>query len=315
MVCYVPQHGLEVANIPLRLRIHDTQEWYDQYQEFAVNDLQKFFDKYLRGIDNGWELTPKVRHSLLGYNCPSIVNRAETSYPPSYVKHSTFFLDCSNGTLQKDEPQPSSSMRYLADSWDDDGAHFSLKFHDYTELIGFSRVKLYMSCSENDDMDVYVILRKLDRDGKALLHINIPLESLPQGTTEADVPDVNVFKYVGPGGRLRASHRKIEPDPHLSREQSLMLAPGDIWHPHDREEKIPPGEVTCLEIAIWPGGMIFQAGESMRLEIKGHEATLPEFPAMKQVPKNLNRGYHVIHSGPDYPSMITLPLVFDRKPT
>lgn len=277
--------------------------------------MQKFFDKYLRGIDNGWELRPKVQHSLLGYNCPSIVNREETTYPPSYVKHNTFFLDCGNGTLQKDGPQLSSSMRYLADSWDDDGAHFSLKFHDYTELIGFSRVKLYMSCSENDDMDVYVILRKLDRDGNALLHVNIPFESLPQGTTEADVPDVNVFKYVGPGGRLRASHRKIEPDPHLSQEQSLMLAPGDVWHPHDREEKILPGEVTCLEIAIWPGGMIFQAGESIRLEIKGHEPTLPEFPAMKRVPKNLNRGYHVVHSGADYPSAITLPLVFDGKPT
>jgi predicted acyl esterase len=246
---------------------------------------------------------------LLGYNCPSVVDRAETSYPPSYVKHNSFFLDCANGTLRDGEPTASASLKYLADSWDDDGAHFSLKFHDYTELIGFSKVKLYMSCPDTDDMDVYVILRKLDQDGNHLLHINIPLDSFPSGTTEDDVPNANIFKYVGPGGRLRASHRRIEPDPHLSHEQSLMIAPGNVWHPHDREEKIPPGQVTCLEIAIWPGGMVFQAGESIRLEIKGHEATLPEFPALERAPTNLNLGYHIVHSGPDYPSSIVLPLV------
>lgn len=252
---------------------------------------------------------------MLGFNIPSVLDRVETSYPPDYVQHNTFFLDCANRALQDCEAKVSSSTKYLSDSWDDDGAHFTLKFQDYTELIGFSRVKVYMSCADTDDMDVYVIIRKLDREGKPLLHINIPLDAFPSGTTEADVPHVNIFKYVGPGSRLRASHRRIEPDPNLSPEQSQMIAPGDVWHPHDREEKIPPGEVVCLEIAIWPGGMIFEAGESIRLEIKGHEATLPEFPALERVPTNLNHGYHIVHSGPEYPSSVVLPLVSGKRST
>lgn len=192
--------------------------------------------------------------------------------------------------------------------------HFSYKFDRYTELIGFSKVKLFMSCAGNDDMDVYVVLRKLDQNGQPLLHINIPLRDLPAGTTEKDVPDVNIFKYVGPNGRLRASHRRIEQEPWLSQEQSAMMYPADVFHPHDREEKISPGEVVCLEIAIWPGGMIFEAGESVRLEIKGHEVTLPEFPALDRAPTNLNRGYHVVYSGADYPSSVILPLSSGPRP-
>lgn len=60
---------LTVANgVSFRLRIHDTQEWHDLYQKSTNDDLQLFFDKYAKGIDNAWEKTPKVRVSLLGYN-------------------------------------------------------------------------------------------------------------------------------------------------------------------------------------------------------------------------------------------------------
>ena len=51
-----------------RLRIHDTQEWYDLYQPATNDELQRFFDRYTKGIDNGWEKTPNVRVSLLGFN-------------------------------------------------------------------------------------------------------------------------------------------------------------------------------------------------------------------------------------------------------
>jgi len=280
-----------------------------RYQQWQNDDLQKFFDKYLRGIDNGWEATPRVRHSLLGYNCASVVNRPETTYPPPNVEHTTFFLDCEHSTLRPNKPSESASaIAYVSDSWDADGAHFAYKFDTYTELIGFSKAKLYMSCADTDDMDVYIVLRKLDKDGRALLHMNIPMESLPAGIAEDDVPDLNIFKYVGPNGRLRASHRAIELDPELSAEQVSLLSPADVWHPHTSEDKIPPGQIVCLEIPLWPGGIVFQAGESIRLEVKGHEVTLPEFPDLYRVPENLNRGHHVVHAGADHPSSIVLPL-------
>lgn len=303
-------------NLPAhRLRIHDTQEWYDLYQPWANDDLQRFFDKYLKGIDNGWETTPRVRHSLLGYNCASIVNRPDSSYPPAYMKHTTLFLDCASGTLRAEQPSnaKSNTVSYQSDSWDDDGAHFTHKFETYTELIGYSKATLYMSCLDTDELDVYVILRKLDATGNPLLHVNIPLKAM--GTTDED-PKVqgNVFKYVGPNGRLRASHRRTRPHPDLSAEQCAMIAPADIYRAHDKEEKISPGEMVRLEIPLWPSGIVFQAGEQLRLEVKGHEVTLPEFPDLYRVPKNLNSGRHVVYSGVDCPSSIVVPLS-TKKPT
>ena len=292
-----------------RLRVHHTQEWHDLYQKWANDDLQKFFDRYLHGHDNGWEATPRVRHSLLGYNCPSVVNRAEPTYPPPGVEHRAFFLDCEDSILRPNKsPEGTSSVAYCSDSWDDDGAHFAYKFGAYTELIGFSKARLYMSCIDTDDMDVYVVLRKLDKDGKSLLHMNIPMEALPKGITDKDVPNLNIFKYVGPNGRLRASHRRIEQDPELSPDAESMLYPANVWHPHDSEDKIPPGQIVCLEIPLWPSGVIFQPGESIRLEVKGHEVNLPEFPVLDRVPVNLNQGRHVIYSGAAHPSSIILPL-------
>lgn len=297
-----------------RLRIHATQEWYDLYQKSSNDDLQKFFDRYLYSKPNDWEKTPRVRHSLLGFNGPSVVNRAEASYPPTYVQHRTFHLSGQRASLvdEREAHDESTSLQstcsYQSDSWDDDGAHFVHKFTTYTELIGFSQLKVYMSCADTDDMDVYVILRKLDATGKPLMHVNVPLESLSSGTTDADVPDLNIFKYLGPNGKLRASHRATSHDPTLTRDQSMMLAPALAWHPHDEEDKITPGEIVCLEIPLWPSGIIFQPGESIRLEIKGHEVTLPEFPALVRAAKNINKGRHVIYTGPEYPSCVVLSL-------
>lgn len=210
--------------------------------------------------------------------------------------------------MSEDRPKRSSSTSYQSDSWDDDGAHFTHTFKEYTEMIGFSQAKLYLSCDATDDLDVYVICRKLDVNGKPLLQVAIPLNALPSGTKADDLPDLNIFKYVGPNGRLRASHRQVTEDSRLTPEQTKLLEPATAWHPHDSEDKIPPGQIVCLDIPLWPTGIIFEAGESLRFEVKGHEVTLPEFPALHRATKNLNRGFHTVHCGPDYPSMIVLSL-------
>ena len=279
------------------------------YQPEVTDDLQRFFDRFLRGMKNDWDSTPRVRHSLLGFNRKSIVERPDSAYPPSYCEHRKFYLDGESGTMSEHQVPPKYSSRtYQSDSWDHDGAHFVHKFDSYTELIGFSEAELYMSCPDTDELDVYVICRKLAANGEPLKHLNIPLAALPAGTSAADVPDGNIFKYLGPNGRLRASHRRLGSDPCLRPDQVNMLAPATAWHPHDDQEKVPRGSIVCIRIPLWPSGMIFDAGESIRFEVKGHEVTLPEFQAIYRVPKNLNQGWHIVHTGPKHPSSITLSL-------
>ena len=54
--------------IGCRLRVHPRQEWHDLYQPNTNDELQQFFDRYTKGIQNGWEEVSRVRVSLLQCN-------------------------------------------------------------------------------------------------------------------------------------------------------------------------------------------------------------------------------------------------------
>ena len=64
------------------LRVHNTHEWPDYYIPENVEDLRRFYDRYLKDIDNGWEQTPKVRLSILDPGGTDIINRPEREFPP-----------------------------------------------------------------------------------------------------------------------------------------------------------------------------------------------------------------------------------------
>ncbi|KAL2837592.1 alpha/beta-hydrolase [Aspergillus pseudodeflectus] len=290
------------------LRIHPTQEWHDQYQPENLNDLQRFLDRYLYGRLNGWEFTPRIRLSLLGYNRLNVVNRPVESYPPSTFKFMDFYLDASSMKLSQTHVEQQASKKYFAENKSDPGCGFVHKFDSYTELCGFSRVELFMSTPDHDDMDVYVVIRKLDKEGNALQSLNIPFEHLPPGTTANDIPYENIFRYVGPNGRLRASHRATGNEPYLTREENHLLSEGYVWHPHDREEKLRKGQIVKLDIGLWAGGMIFDKGEAMRLDILGSSPLVPEYEGLEDNVLNPNVGWHVIHTGGDYASKLRVAL-------
>lgn len=44
-----------------------------------VEDLRRFFDKYLKGIENGWEQTPTIRLSVLTREEPTSCIAPKTS--------------------------------------------------------------------------------------------------------------------------------------------------------------------------------------------------------------------------------------------
>jgi predicted acyl esterase len=55
----------QIASKEKWLRVHNSGEWPDYYDPAHVEDLRKFFDRYMKGIENGWEKTPRVRLSVL----------------------------------------------------------------------------------------------------------------------------------------------------------------------------------------------------------------------------------------------------------
>jgi hypothetical protein len=120
-----------------------------------------------------------------------------------------------------------------------------------------------MSCPTHNDMNVFIILRKRDQNGKLLMHLCFPFHAVPTGIKSIEeIPDKDrqsTNLHLGSVGVLRASHRRFIPEKSIHEQFP--------FHPHDREEKIPPGEVVKLEIGIWSMGVDFDAGEQISVQV------------------------------------------------
>ncbi|KAL2834644.1 hypothetical protein BJY01DRAFT_252965 [Aspergillus pseudoustus] len=68
-----------------------------------------------------------------------------------------------------------------------------------------------LSCEDLDDMDVYMILRKLDKDGNALLNFNIPFEHQVAGITGEGYPRRQHLQLSQPDSIPHSSNTPTEP--------------------------------------------------------------------------------------------------------
>lgn len=92
------------------------------YSVDATNDLQRFFDHYAKGIPNGWEDTPKVRLSLLGFDgspAKTIVERPEEQWPPARVRLEKYYLDAATNSLTTTRPSEVATVSHEGHSLTD----------------------------------------------------------------------------------------------------------------------------------------------------------------------------------------------------
>jgi uncharacterized protein len=188
-------------------------------------------------------------------------------------------------------------------------ATFTYTFSERTYLLGSAKATLFMSCSDADDMDIFLQIRKADSSGKVLLNYNIPQADMDAcGVPHEKVPLLNTYVYLGPTGQIRASHRSID---------EKLSKPHYIQHEHLREDRVPRGEVVKIETSLWPGGIIFEAGESLVFKVSGHPMYLAEFPTLRGEFKAKNTGKHVIFAGGcgdgGEGSFITVPLLDGQR--
>ena len=69
------------------LRIHDAQDWPDFYTAEHIEDRRKFFDHFLKDINNGWESTPTVRYSLHDFEGGNITGIPSETFPPAETRY------------------------------------------------------------------------------------------------------------------------------------------------------------------------------------------------------------------------------------
>lgn len=273
---------------------------YDQFRPENVNDLQRFYDRYAKGVQNGWETdTPRVRLSMLGFDGspePTVIERPEQTYPVERTMRVTYFLDAAAGSLSASAPTAHAQIAHEGHSLTAT-SDFVLHFDRRTEVAGYAKVKLYMSCDEHDDMDVVVQLRKVSKQGTLLKHNNFPV-------TEPIELETSVTTTLGAQGQLRASHA-------VSRDDTLSTDPNVVVYKHDKREPVPRGTIVPLEITPWPMGMVFGPGEGIMLRVSGHhmgQTDLPHLPP-PTTPQDANVGVHTVHTGGKYASCLVLPIL------
>lgn len=99
------------------LRVHPYHEWYDLYRADMVDDLARYFDRFLKNERNGWEDTPLVRLSLLGFEAsgsltPTVLERPEKEWPLARQELKKFYLDASAKKLQTTATEKAASVSY-----------------------------------------------------------------------------------------------------------------------------------------------------------------------------------------------------------
>lgn len=306
------------------IRIHNTGEWDDYYHTEHTEDLRRFFDRFLKDIDNGWESTPHVRMSVLNPGGKDIVDRAEEDYPLKRTRYQKLFLNAADSTMTPNAVDTESSVTY--DSDDKNGkASFRYRMIENTEIGGFIKLRIWAEAPEHNDMDIEVTLEKLNRFGRKI--------------------GIIPMKRVAAKGCIRASMREL--DELRSREEYPFQSFRNI-------QKLKKGDTVPLDIAIWPMGMLFKKGEILQITVnayKTHEWASPfdlkmatikipkngftympkDNPEMitvggvsggltggidtSKLQKDVNKGRHVIHTGGKYDSYLYLPIIPKKNET
>ncbi len=269
------------------LVVHGGKKWQYYYAEENVARQIAFFDHFLKGVESGIAAWPKVEIEVRE-RFSVARRRAESEWPLARTTYRAYYLDASDGSLAKTPRESSSSVRYPAQA--ERGVSFDHTFSEDTELTGHAKLRLWVSAEGADDMDLFVALEKLDREGNF-----VPFAFF------------NAFED-GPAalGWLRVSHRELDAE---------RSTPEQPWHTHRSEQPLPAdGRPVPVEIEIWPSSTRFAAGETLRLVVQGTDVKRypPGLVAIEHQDTR-NRGTHVIHTGGSYDAMLLVPVIPPRR--
>lgn len=282
------------------LRVHHIQEWPDFYDPANQEDLGRFFDRYLKGHENGWEATPAVRMPVFsaGPDNATVTNRVERAFPLERTRYRQAFLGADS--LSADAPPAASTVTISAANRE--AASFDIAIDKRTELIGYPELVLFAEGRETDDFDLFVRLQKINADGAVFDAMTLPEESpiiqahLEQVLAVRDLPFKYVLFYQGPWGRLRASLRRVD---------ETRSRPGKPHLPLDRPELLGKGEIAQLRIGLTPMSLELKPGETLRVIVETWNEL--EIPFGDRQSKPIGKGEIVIHYGGSHASHLLVP--------
>jgi putative CocE/NonD family hydrolase len=291
-----------------KLRIHPGSHVHPFYSEDGRRDQLRFFDYWLKGIDNGVMDEPPVKLAIRKGG-DQFEWRHEHDWPLKRTRWTKLYLDLSQsrqtgtevaGALEWENPRALGSHSYAASAPGSMGSTsasssqvmgggikpgMGVSFETAplpadTEVTGPIAAALWVS-SSTEDMDLFLTIRNIDADGKEVME-----------TGQQGLP-VPVAK-----GWLRVSHRELDP---------VLSLPYRPYHRHVRRLHLTPGEIVPVEVEIWPTSMVFKKGHRIRLDIQPRDgigsAHYMHYHA------DYNVGTNTLYAGGERPSYLLLPVI------
>jgi putative CocE/NonD family hydrolase len=230
----------------------------------------RFFDYYLRGIDNG-VMKEKV---LVYYTMGEEKWKTTNAWPPLGSTTQRWYLSENNTLSQSPSKTKSGEDTYTVDFEATTGktnrwhtqlggtaviypnraeedhkllTYTSLPLADDTEITGHPIVTLYLTSTATDGA-FFVYLEDVDETGRVI--------------------------YITEG-QLRAIHRKVSTDP----PPYSLLVP---YHSFKKKDTMPlvPGEIAELTFGLLPTSVLIKKEHRIRIAISGHDKdTFTRIPA------------------------------------
>lgn len=221
-------------------------------------ELRRFFDYYLKNIDNGWEDEPAVRYYTIGAPEGERWSTSER-WPPEGIVTTELHLAAGSGASGRLAASPAGQAG----------------------VAGEFQVDYSPTCAD-EDVDPYFMFRPCVLENPGTSFVTPPLERavhvlghpLVDLQVSITTPDADLFAYleaVAPDGaetivthgRLRVSHRH-EQQPELN----YMGIP---YHRGNRDDaaEVEPGDVVRMRFDLLPTSTVIPAGSRLRLTLAG----------------------------------------------
>jgi len=293
---FVRDMFLLYANLsgPKRLLVRPLDHSSIEKNQFDLDfgaEAHRWFDYWLKGIDNGIMDEPPIHYYLLGSPAKEAWKTAD-AWPLQNQERKNFYF----GPAFLSEP-PSAS-----DIFDTYRVDYSTTTGNLSRWTAVNWGHKYPNMRAND--------------AKALTYTTAPLESHVQIIghpvvhvwLRSDAPDLDVFVYLEEvdedgnstyvtEGNLRSSHRALG----KASFENLGLP----WHNHFQSELavIPSGEPIKLVLDMLPTAYAFSKGKRIRLAITFADADNFDTPVIDPAP-----AVHLLRDK-NHPSFIELPML------
>jgi len=290
-----------------KLRIHTGTHVHPFYSEEGRRDQRRFFDYWLKDVDNGVMDEPPVKLAIRKGG-DEVEWRFEHEWPLARTRWTKFYFDLSQppgkaanaARLVVANPAACHSRTYPATSLASMGSTFAASsqvmggtippdmgialetapLEEDLEVTGPAAAVLWVA-SSTEDMDLFLTIRNIDANG------NDVLETGQQGRP------VPVAK-----GWLRVSHRELDA------ELSLPYRP---YHRHRRRLHLAPDEIVRVEVEIWPTSMVFRRGHRIRLDVQPRDGI--GSAGYMHYHADYNTGTNTIYAGGEKESYLLLPVI------